>query len=294
LRITGMIGLLAAKCTIYSRLQSRAARSSRGCNRKADPGRWRGVVGATDANSGLVARVILLLCLWHSTGTLAQEAADCASEQMPELRGQCEEASRLRNIQKEGRAAPPDTPPQISTAPAQNPARSSDLASRAREGCGLLLPPSSGAPGERGVIVIAAKRREPIDRELQLPGAPAVDIEAADADVCFEAMSGGRLLVKPHGRQTGTPSIVLSQDAALDRWLLKTAAGGGRLGLVPGSECADLLSELQSRGVSTPTAWVEDGSGLSRCERDAGGRPNIDSTKTTGYDGVIIMKVPRG
>jgi hypothetical protein len=167
------------------------------------------------------------------------------------------------------------------------------VAAKAREGCGLFLPASSGAPGEKGVVVISAKRRVPVDQELQLPGAPAVDVEATDADVCFEPISGGRLLARPNGR-TGTPSVTFSEDDALDRWLLGMAGGGRRVGLIPSTDCGELLRELQGRGLATPSAWVQEGSGLSRCERDSSGRPHVDPTKTHGYDGVIIMQPRRG
>jgi hypothetical protein len=167
------------------------------------------------------------------------------------------------------------------------------LQGRLSEACGVLLPPSSGVPGERAVILVAHNRRAIIDRELQRPEAPAAEVEAVNADVCFEVFSSGRLLVKPYPPSDGIQSFTLDWNNARNQWLFGLARSG-RVKLVPSSDCADLLRELKGRGVVAPSAWVEEGEGLSRCEPDANGQPRVDPAKTSGYGGVVIVMGPRG
>jgi hypothetical protein len=156
-----------------------------------------------------------------------------------------------------------------------------------------LLPPSSSLPGEKGIILVSKERRTGIDRELERPGAPAIDVEAIEADVCIEEISPGRLLVKPRGSPNGTPTFIISEDDRHNQWLM-TIARSGRVRLAPSADCADLLRELQGRGVAAPSVWVEEGAGVSRCERDTRGEPHVDPTKTRNYEGVVIMKRAQG
>jgi hypothetical protein len=171
----------------------------------------------------------------------------------------------------------------------QNERTAPDVESRTREACGVLLP-ASPAPGAKALILVSVKRRAPIDRELQQDGAFAAEVDATDADLCFESMGADRVLVRPFGRKEKISPVTIAEDEMVDRWLRATATHSGRVRLLPSSDCADILKELTNRGVTAPSIWVEEGRGLSRCEKDAGGAAHIDMTKTIGYDGVIILK----
>src|SRR5262249_24375865 len=146
----------------------------------------------------LIAAAAFLICLWPADPVRAQSASDCAQEQDPDLRAQCEEVSGQRANQDRAQPpaplaaiprssqpgvpapgppqvppsqrapsqqAPSQSPPAQTTTPAQpQPPRPFHLQGKLREACAVLLAPSSGAPGEKGVILVANNRREIIDR----------------------------------------------------------------------------------------------------------------------------------
>jgi hypothetical protein len=62
--------------------------------------------------------------------------------------------------------------------------------------------------------------------------------------------------------------------------------------LAPGLECAAVLAALPREAPGA--AWVEDGQGPSRCERNASGGVRVDPNKVNGYGGVIVLKIDRG
>lgn len=177
-----------------------------------------------------------------------------------------------------------DQPPPPTSPPA-------DVAGHAREVCGLVLPAGSGAPGTKDTILVASKQRGVIDQELRLPDAKPADVETIDADVCFAPLSGGYVLVSPPGRAGQVTAIIPDEDSQLGRWLVSAVSSANRVRLAPSSECNALLDALSARGDTSDAAWVEEGNGLSRCERSATGDVHVDSTKINGYSGVIIVKV---
>lgn len=231
---------------------------------------------------------------------LAQAADQCAGEEDVERREQCKSAYAGRAnqmnearppVSQPGSVMPtlPPPPGAVGATPPVVNARPNAYVERTREGCGAVLAHQSGAPGARGVVVIAARRRQPVERELEMPGAPAVDINAVEPDLCFEAI-GGFVVARPPARQTGFPLFTLGEDSVLDDWLVQVARGNaGRLQLPAAERCTDLLRDLQGRGLSPPYAWVTDGDGIARCEF-VGGQTRTDPVKTNGYDGVVVLE----
>jgi hypothetical protein len=153
-----------------------------------------------------------------------------------------------------------------------------------------MLPSAPGASGAKDLIIVAAAKRQPIDEVLRSPQAPAAEVEGINADACFSELGTDYVLVAPTDRPD--KFTVIGDDGALSAWLRSAAqsAGADRVRLAPKSECAELLDKIGNRGRSV---WVEDERGLSLCERDATGTPQVDPNKINGYSGVIVLKVGR-
>jgi hypothetical protein len=160
-----------------------------------------------------------------------------------------------------------------------------------KSACGVVLKPGPASQDGRPVIVVSANKRGPIDSALGTP--PAANVEAVDVNGCFARMGTSEyLVVTPPGKPDEYLVTGGDRKSDLSKWLTSSAAQGGRVKLAPGSECADVLANLP-RG-APGAAWVEDGQGPSRCERDASGDVRVDPNKVNDYGGVIVLKIDRG
>jgi len=234
--------------------------------------------------SGLM--FVLSATLMVSVPTRAQSPADACGNEPEETRNQCIKAYTDKSEQeKKWKDLKPHDGPSLSPQVDQG----RELRERVRQACGLVLPPASRS-GTKDLIIVAAAKRQSIDDVLRSPQAPAADVEGIDVDACFSELGPDYVVVSPSDKPD--KFTVIGNEGALSSWLRSAAASAGvnRVRLAPKSDCAELLNKIGNRGRAV---WVEDERGLSLCELDASGTPQIDPNKVNGYSGVIVLKVGR-